>query len=353
MNIAEPGQAERRGKFNSRHWLRNAFLVLICAALCAEYYFLAVPCTLVNKHNLVSFAQFSRRIFFPEPPPLLGNWGTRVAAPAATSALLDWALPGKEPLHVRSSWAKPYYETCFGLWFAFWLAATLAVLRAALRPGKFLPVALGVFAGAVWPLAKPDGAILMPWDLCAMFFFTAAFLAAERGRLILACLAIVAGSLVKETVLVCLVFILLNRKWKWLTKAPAAIIVIAFFFACQSALVPWAVRRRVVPVAARDPARTQVAFCLPRNLRYVASFDPRSFVWTGAGALLPALALGWRRPEDKARKTALWVFTAGQFAVGLVWEARVFYEVLPLAWVTAMDWWQQDKDSVAAVPPAG
>ncbi|HEY1788808.1 MAG TPA: hypothetical protein VGJ73_11660 [Verrucomicrobiae bacterium] len=186
-----------------------------------------------NSYPALMFMSQSRS--HPVPidnlPP---QWKSRLAICFLTAKWLDWAAPQTNDQFLNTFAAFPAT-------FVF----CLFVLMIFTLDHPALPM-LGVMAGLVCN-AMPDlHPYLLPWDMPAMFFFTAAFLAYRKKCWAILALVVLPGAVIKETVLLG-AFFFLAAPWKWwvrigtiLALAAASQIIVKSFTPAGASL-SWAV----------------------------------------------------------------------------------------------------------------
>jgi hypothetical protein len=130
------------------------------------------------------------------------QWRSRLAICFLTGKWTDWVSPQSNDQFLNTFAAFPAaFVFCVFVLMIFTLDNPLSPM-------------LGVMAGLICN-AMPDlHPYILPWDMPAMFFFTAAFIAYRKKWWPVLALVVLPGSIIKETVLLGALFFL-AAPWKW------------------------------------------------------------------------------------------------------------------------------------------
>lgn len=116
------------------------------------------------------------------------------------------------------------FAFAFGLYNSVWFSASLIVL---LIDKNNLLVFLGVFMALVCNTMPNFVPYVLPWDMPELFFFTLCFVLYRSKHWLAMMIAILIGSLFKETVLVCSLFFLAapySAPMRWLSIAMLCVV---------------------------------------------------------------------------------------------------------------------------------
>jgi hypothetical protein len=310
-----------------------AFELLVALILSVNFYLLVRPSCLPHADgNMMPACMFSylSEHSNPQTKDLVQLvWKKRVLAPAMTGWLMDQVFAGATEIKLEGK-----FQNLFGFYYAAWLFLNFLLLM--LFRKDALLIILGVFAGLMYHLTDPiNGVIYFPWDMPNMFFFTLCCLMYDR-RLTWALIASsFLGGLIKDTGVVCAIFILFSNHWSWRKRVTAFVgTVTATFLANKMLMNYYGIKG---PEFAMNDTTTVYDWLfnsiLPENLSHVFSLDLRHCMFSNVGTLLVILLLPWRNYRDVAFKAVLIVFVIGEFFYGMVREVRIWYEILPMGWM--------------------
>jgi hypothetical protein len=177
--------------------------IALCLSIGAFFMFRgsALPQPGGNSYPALVFVSQSKT--HPVPidnlPP---QWKSRLAICFVTGKWLDWVSPQ----------TQDGFLTTFAAFPAAFVFCTF-VLMVFTIDGPIVPM-LGIMAGLICN-AMPDlHPYILPWDMPAMFFFTAAFVAYRKKWWPILAIAVLPGAIIKETVLLGALFFL-AAPWKW------------------------------------------------------------------------------------------------------------------------------------------
>jgi hypothetical protein len=276
-----------------------------------------------NNFPVVMFRLQSKSLGLPsEYVP--DQWRSRLAICFLTGKWLDWVSPQNREQFLNTFAAFP---TAFVLGVFLLMIFTLN--------DAWLPM-IGVMAGLVCNAMPELRPYILPWDMPAMFFFTAAFVAYRRKWWVALMVAVLLGALIKETVLVA-AFFLLGAPWKWWTRAGAILAL-----AATSQLIV----KAITPVGA-SLSWTVALGNFGSNLHPTTLLKLWPDIFANGGGLV---LLVWCL--TKKRDWPLWLVVAA-FVLGLKYteiscglygpgqppytEFRDWSELLPLGWITVND----------------
>lgn len=206
MSASSTGQTKVESK-HSVTAIAARFLPLLFIALCLSVgaFFMfrgsALPQPGGNSYPALVFMSQSKT--HPVPidnlPP---QWKSRLAICFLTGKWLDWVSPQTNDAFLNTFAAFPA---------VFVFCTFILIVFTVDRP--LLPM-LGVMAGLICN-AMPDlHPYILPWDMPAMFFFTAAFVAYRHKWWPILAVVVLPGAIIKETVLLGALFFL-AAPWKW------------------------------------------------------------------------------------------------------------------------------------------
>lgn len=190
--------------------VRNKITVLFIAmSLSVSFFYTARQWALYNPHNSITLFAFTGMVggVHSEHFKELGlPWKPRIGALWMTAELLTL----EKPKSVES------YQDVFGAYNTVWFFGSLLLLIVFLRDSLF-PV-IATFAGTMYAVTVTtyntffDDVHILPWDFPAMFFFTLSFLFWTRKQYGWMLLAIVLGTLFKESVALTAVLLFFTDK---------------------------------------------------------------------------------------------------------------------------------------------
>ena len=261
---------------------------------------------------LPSFMFVSRSHHMPVSTDQLPDfWKSRYVACVLTGWWTDFWKPANQAgfMNVFAS----FHAVCvFGV-----LVAMVFGLKNAMVP------MFGVVAGIVFNASPELHPYVLPWDMLAMLLFTVASLSYFHKNWTLLIATVFLGGLVKETVLVCALF-LLAAPWKWKLRIAMIGGLILLTYLVNTAFMP----QRAAPswVVAMVDGR------ITHNLRAFVSLSPAHVLFANAGGLLVAVVCLFRA-KDWTTLAVFGAYMVGQFFGGQIDEFRVWFEILPTCWI--------------------
>lgn len=297
--------------------------IALCLAVGAFYMFRgsALPQPGGNIYPAMVFASQSKT----HPVPIENipaQWRSRLAICFLTGKWLDWVSPQTQDQFLNAFAAFPAA-------FVF----CVFVLMIFTLDNPLLPM-LGVMAGLVCN-AMPDlHPYVLPWDMPAMFFFTAAYLAYQKKWWVILALVVLPGAIIKETVLLGALFFL-GAPWKWWVRVG---IILALVAASQ------------VIVKSFTPASASLSWTVHLG-KLGSNFYPTTLlklwpdIFANAGGLV-FLVWGLIKKRDWVLSLVVAMFVLGlkytEISSGLYRPGRPPYtefrdwsELLPLCWIMA------------------
>ena len=265
---------------------------------------------------------------FPDNIALFSSPAGPAAFPAAWSGrLASRVLAFRFVLRTEGERFSPQRVGAWtGVWFLL-AALSLVALRGD-SPwiyghllGGCAGISLGYFLD--WELR------VYPWDLPAYFFFTLGVALYARGRALPLVLLVPVAVAFKETAL--LLVILLAFLPGSVAKRTALVAAgLALGFGAKLALDLWAGSDRLVLTMSTHHASELL---LVTNLRYLrdAWASPYSPLLFNAGTLLALLLVPAAGTKARALRLLAGVFALSVFLFGFIREARVWFELLPVA----------------------
>jgi hypothetical protein len=218
-------------------------------------------------------------------------------------------------------WKGRQFWNIYASYNALFLFATFLLLVFGVQ--KPLVPMLGTVAGLLVSAMPQFQPYCFPFDMPVMFLFTAAFICYDKRLLWPLLAVVVAGGMIKESVLITALF-LLGAQWTWFRRfgAIAILILIVHFY-----------NGLLMPAGAHES--WMVSMCGPLdNIKSLS--DPRlsHTIFANAGGLAVLAACLWRIRDWPLRLVVLGYFM-GEFCCGCMLELRIFFEVLPLGWILA------------------
>ena len=216
---------------------------------------------------------------------------------------------------------------CYGAYNGIWVMLLFVILILVLR-NAYLPM-LGVVGGVAGNSLLNWPPYYMPWDMPAMFFFTAAYLCYRKNWWMPLLATVFVGSFFKETILLgALFFINAPWKWRWRIGVMAGVIVSAVL------LDKW-----LMPAHSAPAWYYSIELWLSKfSMKSVLNLWPVLIANTG-GVVFLAVYLFWLR--DWPLRLVVAIFIVGQclndIGYGVYNELRVWCELLPLAWILLND----------------
>lgn len=217
-----------------------------------------------------------------------------------------------------------------GLYAGTWLGLVFLLYLVALRGDALLPM-LGTYAGVAFGYLPGLGDRIYPWDMPALFFYTAfvCLLTCRRLEYFLVLLPI--GVLFKETVgILALAYLFSEHSWKRRRLLFALALALA---GGAKLLADW-----MTQSAGRFSLDTTL---LLANLRYLVSGEWPQKGWYAVGGLHHPLLLDaglltafllqpFRDRHVWMLRTIVLAFSAGNLLFGVVFEYRIWFELIPI-----------------------
>ncbi|HEU5397371.1 MAG TPA: hypothetical protein VFV81_09400 [Verrucomicrobiae bacterium] len=216
---------------------------------------------------------------------------------------------------------------CYGAYNGLWVLLLLVTLIFVLR-NAYLPM-LGVLAGLAGNSVLNWPPYYMPWDMPAMFFFTAAYLCYRKKWWVPLLAIVFIGSFFKETILLGALFAL-NAPWKWRGRVGAIVGVI---------VLATLLDRLWMPVHSAPAWYYSIQLWRSRfSLKSLLDLWPVLMANTGGVIFLVIYLV---RLRDWPLRLVVAIFIAGQclndIGYGVYNELRVWCELLPLGWILFND----------------
>jgi hypothetical protein len=193
--------------------LRHKFIAcFIALSLCVPIFYITRQSANGNKYSVIAplaFEGLENGIHSGHFKSLGTVWKPRVGALWCAAMWLDIWLPTTD---------EGYKDTC-GSYHAVWFGATLLLMVLALKEPVF-PI-MAVFGGTIYAISVAtynslyDNIIILPWDFPAMSFWALAFILWLGKHYWQMAVAIVLGTLFKESVaLVAILFLFSTIEWR-------------------------------------------------------------------------------------------------------------------------------------------
>jgi len=239
---------------------------------------------------------------------------------------LSARLCGRACLWVTTE-PERHLKATIGVYSAGWLLLTNAVVILGFGR-RALPLMWGVFAAVVFGYSPGVDIRVFPWDLPALFWFTAFLVCWEQGRYGLVSAVILAGAPFKETtVVLCAAILFFPLPWRRriiqaaLTGAGFVVLKVAVDAAVGNPL-PFFSMSSSFPVTGPLIIFNFKTLLLPRLAHPV---------WINAGTLMAFLVLPGRSRTLLMLKTVVLLFAVNLFVFGMIREFRIWFEAAPLA----------------------
>lgn len=299
---------------------RFAPVAIVSLSLAMALYYQALLVAPLHFHSEQAFYDLEN----VWPPALVQAWKSRVLS-LLGARWLAAAVP--LPPELPTSLETPSLATLgIALWVALWFLAISAILIAARRERALFPI-LGSYAGVVFGYSVGLDLRIYPWDMPALAVFTAFVALIQSGRppaWIL--LAIWAGMPFKETAAVlCLFPLALEMSWRQRAAWAGAALLgcVAIKVGIDLATQNGAVGLTMAVESFYDEGPLWWW-----NLRQLSLGYP---LLVNGGTLLAFLLLPGASRTLVAFKAIALAFVAGNFLFGIVTEARIWFEMIPLA----------------------
>lgn len=269
-------------------------------------------------------------VHMDEVPPA---WNSRHFACVLSSAWFDFWKPDKY------NWQSG--RICFAAYHAAWVLLLFSLLATVFK-NAWLPM-VGTIAGLICNSLPVWPPLFLPWDMPAMFFFTAAYLCYRQKLWLLLIATVFIGGFIKETVLVTGLF-LLGAPWKWQWRAAVIICVPISTTFINKLFLP----AQVAPAWYYSISEWTSKFTLDRFL------DVWPVVFANAGGLM-VLIFCLVHLRDWPLRIVVAVFIAGQclnnIGYGVYNEFRVWCELLPIGWILLGDLFSKESNSINELQP--
>lgn len=321
-----------------RDWV---VLALLALALCVCTYHLTASLAFLHPDNAHTFV--TAHLDDIRYGELRQEWRPRVLSIGSADVIAEflWKQGIRDAL--------THLPLTIGLHSAFWLLLVNAALLWAFRR-RAVVLMWGVFAAVVFGYCPGVVDRVYPWDLPALFFFTA-FVACYHRRIYGALPVIVlAGLLFKETTAVlCLAFFFLDIPVK--TRVRYAVVTAALFVAVK-VIADLAVGNPVpffsMTVRPPDGGTTRAM----ENLRIVARAALAHPVFINAGTLVALAVVSARNPAARMARWVAAAFAVNTLAFAVINEYRIWIELAPLAvYVLAQRFYPGECGPAAAAAP--
>lgn len=277
--------------------------------------------------------------------------GSRVPVFMAVSQSHHYRIAGEIPKMYESRWlacnlSSRWFDfwqpnpsswneggICFALYNALWVLLLFLVLILTL-PEAWIPM-LGVTAGLMGNSIPSWPPYFLPWDMPATFFFTAAYLCYRKKSWLVLIAILLAGALMKETVLLC-ALLFLNAPWKRNLRFLAMIGVIALAMILTKLMMPTNI----------SPAWYFSISEWLSNFHWNSLFKLWPVIFVNAGGLI-VLLVCLTKLRDWPLRLVVAAFIIGQclndIGYGVYVEFRVWCELLPLGWILFSDFIFKNK----------
>lgn len=241
--------------------------------------------------------------------------------------------------------AKDDYQNIFGFYNAAWLFLTfVAIICLADNPLFVIPL---VFAGMCYSLTPLEEVTIFPWDMPSLCFWTLVVLLFQQKRYLEMLVAIVIGTVFKETVAVTAFFFFfttLSRRKRWAFFGAAFITCLLLRLWITDAVLGQP-RIFTADVSGHSDVNVLKDLVTPRL---------NHFIWINAGTFIVALFLPMKTTFDKGAKCVLIVFFVGMATAsalaGTAFEFRQFSDVLPVSILyldRALQHWKTTQTDIA------
>lgn len=304
-----------------------ASIVVVCIALFISvslsitYYFTCTSYASGHEDNAIAFKSFSGGI--EQYKKLRQEWRPRLFA----NYLAGLLMPARAGVGV--------FQQTVGLWNAAWfLACCLMYVAFDARNAIFL--VFGTFGALYYAFTPLSESHIYPWDMPALFFYVLIYVAYARKSITPLLLTLWVGTGFKETVALGSVIFLF---WQGLALQRRLAYFLAAAVGCVSVkLAIDLITANPSPLLTMtfnnfgllgDIAVTHQGFAY--NWNALTKLYLNHPVFVNAGTFVTFLLLFPRDVEDWMWKTLGVLFLAGIMLFGVINEARVFFEMIPLS----------------------
>ncbi|AFM27891.1 hypothetical protein [Desulfomonile tiedjei] len=294
--------------------------VFISLSLAVTYFFTSASYATGHEDNIAAFKSFAGP--FQEYKKLRQEWRPRLFSNYLAGLLMPRGNDRK------------LFEYSVGLWNAgFFLICCAAYIIFDHRNAVFL--IFGTFASLYYAFSPLSESHIYPWDMPALLFYVLMYCAYKRS--ITALLAVLwVGTGFKETVALGSILFLF---WPGMTVPRKLAYFFAGFVGCISVkLAIDLITGNPSPLFTmtfynfgllNDVAETSRG--LSYNIRALSGVYLNHPIFVNAGTFVIFLLLLPRDPDDWMWKTIGVLFLGGILLFGVVNEARVFFEMIPIA----------------------
>ena len=305
-------------------------IALISCALCLMLYYEVKAIAPIAPHSAQTFIGYSQGIEFPVfeselgPMNLQKSWKPRLFSNMLGSlvtqhAVVDGAISGDQIAHLA------------GLYAAGWLALTFLLYIVFFGGASLIPI-LGTYAGVAFGYMPGIGDRIYPWDMPPVFFFTLFVCLLLKDKLPYFLIFLPIATLFKETAIVLSVAFLFvegSAKKRLLLFAAAIALSVGAKF--------------VADVITQSQGRfTLDTRMLQANIRYTLSgeFPHKEWytwvsrinhpVFINAGLLVAFFLYPFQSRNAWMLRTIVIIFVVGTLFWGVIFEFRIWYELIPI-----------------------
>ncbi len=247
------------------------------------------------------------------------EWRPRVLANASAHAFSQLASRATQT-------PEGHLRATVGGHTAIWLLLTNVLLIMHFRE-KALFYMWGTFAAVTFGYTPEIASRIYPWDMPALFFFTAFIVCWDRLAYRSMSLVILGGLLFKETTIVlCCAFLFLDTPLK---KRLKYLVLTVTLFIVVKVAVDLAVGNPL-PVLSMSAKRFD-EWRLLLNVQDLAALRIAHPVWINAGTFLALLLLPNKNRTVLMLKCVASLFAVSVFLFGIIREYRIWFEAIPLA----------------------
>lgn len=302
--------------------------LFIAVSVSVTFFYQARQWAYCNPHNSITpfaFTGMVQGIHSDHFQQLGLPWKPRVGAMWLTAELFR----AVRPTTLES------YQDLFGSYNAVWFFASLCLLIGFCKEPVFL-IAL-TFAGAMYAITVTtynsfyDDVHILPWDFPAMFFFTLSFLLWTRKQYWLMVVAIIIGTLFKESVALTAILLLMRptfgKQWIHFAVAFIGCLILRLF-------ITHYVIGSATPLTAGHSAQGEYWESLKRFTAWEFHPHLNSIIWCNAGMM----AMVWFLKPSNIEEIGIIVVLA-MFSIFLTitpiidkscYEVRHWTDVLPM-----------------------
>jgi len=318
----------------------------VAISLCVSFFFFMLPVVMApryydnNSTNAYLFTHISKypvqtkEDYENEFPVFAARMGPRLLTGALWNCMVDLTIKNHGTgVYTWNGYNFNLLSIAFGTYQAGWLALLFGLLIR-YRPDAVL-IMLGTFSGLMYNFNIPAGSWCYPWDMPSLALFTWAILISKEYYPLIA--VAFAASLIKETGATCALLVLLGP-WSWRKRIGGFVgLILAFVISRKLLMACGNVQTIFLPFAESTSFFSFIGNSFKLfldNMKALFSFHLNSPFFSNCGMLFVMFFL----PARKQIKLTAAAFFVGQLMFGIIFEFRIWYELLPLGMMQLSDY---------------